>query len=236
MGRKFIVLDTEGVNDGKPNANNLGANALVYDVGLVVADRTGQVFDKFSIVNTDVFYQDSLMESAYYHEKIPQYIEGIGENWEPMSWLQIVNLMRDLVMDYQVRDIWAYNVLYDQSATNYTTAKASNGFRRFFAPYGTRYRDVWDYAGSTICNTQKYVQWCIENGFVSASGNPSTSADTVGKYLRGSLEYQERHTALSDAEDELRILLAAFKRKQKVRQSKGQGWRDASKIAKELAK
>lgn len=236
MGRKFIVLDTEGVNDGKPNANNLGANALVYDVGLVVADRTGQVFDKFSIVNTDVFYQDSLMESAYYHEKIPQYIEGIGENWEPMSWLQIVNLMRDLVMDYQVRDIWAYNVLYDQSATNYTTAKASNGFKRFFAPYGTRYRDVWDYAGSTICNTQKYVQWCIDNGFVSASGNPSTSADTVGKYLRGSLEYQERHTALSDAEDELRILLAAFKRKQKARQSKGQGWRDASKIAKELAK
>lgn len=236
MGRKFIVLDTEGVNDGKPNSNNLGANALVYDVGIVVADRTGQVFDKFSIVNTDVFYQDSLMKSAYYHEKIPQYIEGIGENWEPMSWLQIVNLMRNLVMDYQVKDIWAYNVLYDQSATNYTTAKASNGFKRFFAPYGTRYRDVWDYAGSTICNTQKYVQWCIDNGFVSASGNPSTSADTVGKYLRGSLEYQERHTALSDAEDELRILLAAFKRKQKARQSKGQGWRDASKIAKELAK
>lgn len=236
MSRKFIVLDTEGVNDGKPSANNLGANALVYDVGIVVADRDGQVFDKFSIVNTDVFYKDKLMKTAYYHDKLPQYIEGIGENWEPMSWLQIVNLMRDLVMDYGVKDVWAYNVLYDQSATNYTTTKASNGFKRFFAPYGTRYRDVWDYAGSTICNTQKYVQWCIDNGFVSASGNPSTSADTVGKYLRGSLEYQERHTALSDAEDELRILLAAMKRKQKARQSKGQGWRDASKIAKELAK
>lgn len=234
--RKFIVLDTEGVNDGKPNTNSLGANALVYDVGLVVADRQGNIYDRFSIVNTDVFYQNSLMESAYYHEKIPQYIEGIGENWEPMSWLQIVNLMRDLVMDYQVRDIWAYNVSYDQAATNYTTAKASNGFRRFFAPYGTRYRDVWDYAGSTLCATKKYVEWCIENGFVSASGNPSTNADTVGKYLRGSMEYKEQHTALSDAEDELYILLAAMKRKQKARDSRGQGWRDAAKIAKELAK
>lgn len=234
--RKFIVLDTEGVNDGKPSANNLGANALVYDVGLVVADRQGNIYDRFSIVNTDVFYQNSLMESAYYHKKIPQYIEGIGENWEPMSWLQIVNLMRDLVMDYQVRDIWAYNVSYDRAATNYTTAKASNGFRRFFAPYGTRYRDVWDYAGSTLCATKKYVEWCIENGFVSASGNPSTSANTVGKYLRGSLYYEEQHTALSDAEDELYILLAAMKRKQKTRDSCGQGWRDAAKIAKELAK
>lgn len=234
--RKFIVLDTEGVNDGKPIANRLGANALVYDVGLIVADRQGNIYDRFSIVNTDVFCKNSLMESSYYHKKIPQYIEGIGENWEPMSWLQIVNLMRNLVMDYQVRDIWAYNVLYDQAATNYTTAKASNGFRRFFAPDGTRYRDVWDYAGSTLCATKKYVEWCIENGFVSASGNPSTSADTVGKYLRGSMEYKEQHTALSDAEDELCILLAAMKRKQKARDSRGQGWRDAAKIAKELTK
>lgn len=236
MSKKFIVLDTEGVNDGKPNANNLGANALVYDVGLVVADRAGNVYDRFSLVNTDVFYKDKLMKTAYYHDKLPQYHEGIGELWEPMSWLQIVNLMRDLVMDYGVRDVWAYNVSYDQAATNYTTAKASNGFKRFFAPYGTRYRDVWDYAGSTLCSTKKYVGWCIEHGFISASGNPSTSADTVGKYLRGSLYYEEQHTALSDAEDELRILLAAMKRKQKARQSRGQGWRDAAKIAKELAK
>ena len=34
MSRKFIVLDTEGVNDGKPNANNLGANALCMTLGL----------------------------------------------------------------------------------------------------------------------------------------------------------------------------------------------------------
>lgn len=236
MSKKFIVLDTEGVNDGKPNTNNLGANALVYDIGLVVADREGNVYDRFSIVNTNVFYEDKLMKTAYYHDKLPQYHEGIGELWEPMSWLQIVNLMRDVIMDYGVRDIWAYNVAYDQSATNYTTAKASNGFRRFFAPYGTRYRDIWDYAGSTICNTQKYVQWCIDNGLVSACGNPSTSADTVGKYLRGSMDYHEQHTALSDAEDELRILLAAMKRKQKARRSSGQGWRDASRIAKKLAK
>ena len=236
MSKKFIVIDTEAVNDGKPNANNLGANALVYDIGLVVADRAGNVYDRFSIVNTDVFYNDKLMKTAYYNDKLTQYHEGIGEFWEPMSWLQIVNLMRDLVMDYGVRDIWAYNVNYDQASTNYTTEKASNGFKRFFAPYGTRYRDIWDYAGSTLCATKKYVEWCINNGFVSASGNPSTSADTVGKYLRGSLEYSEKHTALSDAEDELKILIAAIKRKQKARQSRGQGWRDSAAIAKKFAK
>ena len=236
MSRKFIVLDTEGVNDGKSNtANNLGANALVYDVGLVVADRSGNVYDRFSIINTDVFY-GGFMKTAYYRDKLPQYHEGVGESWDPMSWLQIVDLMHDIVTDYQIRDIWGYNVSYDQAATNYTTAKASNGFRRFFAPYGTRYRDVWDYAGSTLCATKKYVGWCIDNGLILPSGNPSTSADTVGKYLRRDLEYQEQHTALSDAEDELRILLAAMKRKQKARDSRGQGWRDAAKIAKKLAR
>ena len=231
-----MVLDTEGVNDGTPNSKNLGANALVYDLGIVVADRDGNVYDKFSLVNTDVFYDIALMNTAYYANKLPEYHAGIGESWEPMSWQGISELFRALIMDYKISDVWAYNVKYDQSAVNYTTSQASGKWRKYFAPYGTRYRDIWDYAGSTICATQKYVRWCIEHGFVSASGNPSTSADTVGKYLRGSTSYQEQHTALSDAEDELQILLAAFKRKQKARQSKGQGWRDASAIAKQLRK
>lgn len=232
MSKKFIVLDTEAITD--PRDKQLGAHALVYDIGLVVADREGNVYDKFSLVNTDVFMKPETMATAFYHDKLIQYHEGMGDLWTPMDWRHIVELMRDVVMRYEVKDVWAYNVQFDQTATNYTTQNISNGWRRYFAPYGTRWRDVWDYAGSTICNTRKYVTWCKEHGFVNKTGNPSTTADTVGKYLRGTLDYEEQHTALSDAEDELAILLAAFKRKQKARHSAGQGWRDAAKIAKSM--
>ena len=198
MSRNFIVLDTEGVNIGKPNPQNLGDNAKFYDFGFCVANRDGEILDKFSFVNTDVFNDYGLMKSAYYADKLPQYHAGIGESWIPAS----------------TREIW-------------------DVFCKTVVSYGVR--DIWDYAGSTICNTSKYVKWCRDHGFVSKSGNPSTTADTVGKYLRGSLEYQECHTALSDAEDETAILLAAMKRHQKARHSMGQGWRDASKLAKATA-
>lgn len=230
----FIVLDTEALTDARDK--NLGAHALVYDLGIVVANRAGEVLDKFSLVNTDVFLKPEKMATAYYHEKLPQYQEGVGDMWEPMDWQHITELFRSVVMDYKVKDVWAYNVNFDQAACNYTTSELSNRWRRYFAPYGTRWRDIWDYAGSTLCNTKKYVKWCIEHDMLNASGNPSTSADTVGKYLRNSLDYVEQHTALSDAEDELAILLAAFKRKQKARHSKGQGWRDAARIAKQMSK
>ena len=228
----FIVLDTEALTDSRDK--NLGAHALVYDIGFIVANRNGDVLDKYSLVNTDVFMKPEKMATAYYHDKLPQYHESIGELWEPMDWQHIVELFRSVVMEYKIKDVWAYNVKFDQAACNFTTSELSNRWRKFFAPYGTKWRDIWDYAGSTICNTRKYVKFCQSNGLVSPSGNPSTSADTVGKYLRGTLDYQEQHTALSDCEDELAILLAAFRRKQKARHSKGQGWRDAAKIAKQM--
>lgn len=232
MSRNFIVLDTEGVTVGKPDKKNLGATALFYDFGFVVANRDGETLDKFSFVNTDVFNDYGVMQSAYYAEKLPQYHAGIGESWIPASTLEIWHTFSKCVVEYGVRDIWAYNANYDNASVNYTISRKSNGFRRYFAPYGCKWRDIWDYAGSTICNTSKYVKWCRDNGLISAVGNPSTSADTVGKYLRGDMEYIEQHTALSDAEDELTILLAAMRRKQKARHTRGQGWRDSAKLAK----
>ena len=78
------------------------------------------------------------------------------------------------------------------------------------------------------------MKWCLENGYTTANGNPSTSADTVGKYLRNDHNYIECHTALSDAMDEAYILREAKKRKQKARHSMGQGWRDSAKLKKAM--
>lgn len=233
MSRNFIVLDTEGVDtvkygDGQPHPET----GLFYDFGFIVANREGDILHEASFVNTDVFFQEGLMNSAYYANKLPQYREGLGTLWTPANTSTIWHTFKEVCGDYNVRDIWAYNVRYDMTICNATIREQSNGFVKYFAPYKSRYRDIWDYAGSTICNTQRYVEWCKANDFVSAKGNPSTSADTVGKYIYDDMDFVEQHTALSDCHVELDILLAAFRRHQKARHSKGQGWRDASAIAK----
>lgn len=232
--RNYMVLDTEGVDTQKHDDVH-PETSLFYDLGAIVVDgNTGEQLKRVSFINTDVFFQEGLMNSAYYAEKLPQYRAGMGSEWVPASTLTIWHEITELCKAYNVKYVWAYNARYDMQIMNHTIEHFSNGFRKFFMPYGIKWRDIWDYAGSTICNTKKYVQWCKANDFISAKGNPSTSADTVGKYILQDLSFAERHTALSDCEIELAILQAAKKRKQKARQSKGQGWRDAAKIAKTL--
>lgn len=235
--RNFIVFDCEGVPSGKKNkTRNPGETALIYDAGFIVANRDGDVLETFSYVNTDFIGKRLLMGSAYYADKLVNYKAGARtrEPWEMADTLTIYNTLLDAISEYGVTDLWAYNCAYDMAALENTIRTASNGFITNPLPDGVQWRDIWSYAGSTLCNTRKYALWCIENNLVTASGNPSTSADTVGKYLRGSMDYVEQHHGLDDATDELHILLAAMRRKQKARLEIGQGWRHAAKIAKEL--
>ena len=235
MSRKFIVLDTEGVPTTKhPDNQAHPETSLFYDLGFIVADRDGKIYEEQSFINSDVFFQDELMNSAYYAKKIPQYYVGMNTEWKIASTKKIWIAFKDAIHKYDVRDIWAYNVRYDMTVCNNTMHTASNGFSSWFKPFKCTYRDIWDYAGSTICNTRKYVKWCKDHGFLSATGHPQTSADVVAKYVYGEMDFNERHTALDDCHCELDILLAGLKRKQKARKSMGQGWRDASKLAKEI--
>lgn len=236
MASNFMVVDTEGTDTvAHKDEQAHPETSLFYDFGCIIVDgKTNEQLERVSFINSDIFFQEQLMTSAYYAEKLPQYRAGMGIEWEVANTLTIWQTITNLVKQHKVKDVWAYNARYDRTITNHTIEIISNGFRRFFMPYGVKWRDIWDYAGSTICKTRKYVKWCIENGFVSSKGNPSTSADIVGKYILQNLEFAEQHTALSDCDIELAILQAAKRRHQKARKTMGQGWRDAAKVAKEM--
>lgn len=234
--KKFIVLDTETAptadspKDGNPHAECMN----VYDLGWIVTDKAGNIYERRSLIISDTFFNDRLMQSAYYADKRPIYLDGIGtREWEVVSLHTAYDLFCDTVKRYGVREVWAYNANFDKKALNRTIQDCSEGWRKWFFPFTVKICDIWDFAGSTICDTNKYVKWCMENDHMSEKGNPSTSAETVYRYLTGT-DFQEAHTALQDCEIELAILRAALKRKQKKPTTCGQGWRKASKRAKAL--
>ena len=66
---KFIVLDTE-------TAGGLEF-PLTYDLGFVVMDRTGHIYEERSLVIYNIYSKKDMMESAYYAEKIPSYEEQL---------------------------------------------------------------------------------------------------------------------------------------------------------------
>lgn len=236
MTRNYIVLDCEGVDTVKREDGSVHAEtSLFYDLGFVVVNGdNGSIIESYSFMNTDVYDDVDLMESAYYAWKRKKYDAGRGTEWTEATTLEIWITFKEVCRRYDVREVWAYNARYDIKCTNNTIRTMSREFARFFLPYGVTWRDVWDYAGSTLCNTRKYVKWALTRDYRTDSGNPRTRAETVFRYLTNDDTFIEEHTALADARIESMILWTCKRRKQRARRSIGQGWRDAAAILAQL--
>lgn len=232
--KNYIVLDTEGVDTVKNDSVN-AKTSLCYDIGFIVFDgKTHDKLAEYSFINTDVFKNIELMASAYYANKLPQYYAGINKEWILANTLEIWQTLANVCKTYNVNKIWAYNSNYDVQALNNTIATYSNGFKTYFIPYGVKVCDIWDYAGSTILNTRKYINYCIKHNYITSNGNPQTSAEIVTRYLNNDNDFIENHTALQDCYIEHNILMKCFKRHAKQPKTKGSGWRIPSKLLKQL--
>ena len=231
-----IVIDTETCDgQGRKLAYPSPRDALIYDLGWLVVDGAGEVVERRNVLISDTFNRTNLMQSAYYADKVPDYVASIrrGEV-ETMDALDAFRLLAQDVERYRVRDAWAYNARFDKTVIDATISHYSNGFSNFATMFPrVRFRDIWDFA-ACITGTRPYVEWCETHGFVSPKGNPVTNAECVYGYLTGNADYVESHTALADCYTELTILNAARRRKKRTRHTMGQGWRDAARVAREM--
>lgn len=213
--KKFIVLDTEATNTGIENARDIAQGAQVYDLGYTVADASGAVYLEHRFIISDTFCNVSLMETAYYADKIPAYHAALAAGDATMVTLrEAMATLRADIREHGVNTIWAYNARFDRTALNSSVTTASNGWNTWALPYGVKWCDILQFARTTICNTKKYKAFCEANGYLTKTGRPRHTADMVGKYLKDT-DYTEQHTALQDARDELDILLACMRRKKK---------------------
>lgn len=234
----YIVLDTETADKYKRKTNKPEPwNSLVYDLGYCVVDsKTFEVLAERSYVVSETFNDSAIMQSSYYADKLPQYRAGIrydgtGE-WAMADFKEIWHQFKLDCKTHSVRKVWAYNCEFDRKALDSTIRTYSNGFAGYFVPYSIEWGDIWDYC-SNITATRAYLDYCTTHGLFTATGNPSTTAESVYGFLTDTPDYIERHTALEDAKIETAILTAARKRHKKTRHnSRGQGWRDAAALNK----
>lgn len=231
----YVVLDTETAPIVKRDYVS-PSDSAVYDFGFMVCDKDGNVLESHSYVIAETFNNSSLMNSAYYVNKLPQYRAGVGFNsdseWQMVDCLTAYREFRNACKKHNVKTVWAYNVNFDVQALNATVSRLSNGFVNFFMPYGVRVRDIWDYA-TCITTSKGFLKFCHRNGYVSPKGNPKTSAEIVYRYLKSDIDFTERHTALSDCEIENDILTKCKKMHKKTRHTRGRGWVEAAKAYRE---
>ena len=211
MGKDYyLVLDVETANSTD--------DPLVYDLGFAVCDRKGNIYEAESYVVSDIFYKETeLMQSAYYHEKLPKYYEGIKEKaFKVINFYMAKKRIADLIEKYNIKAVCAYNASFDTKALNTTQRYLTNSKYRYFLPYGTEVYCIWHMACQVICTQKRYIKFCLDNGFVSESGNIKTSAETVFAYMTKNEKYEECHTGLQDVLIETQIMAKCFAQHKKM--------------------
>lgn len=219
----YLVVDIETAN--------FVDDALAYDVGLAIADRQGQVYEKHSFVCSEIFNDKTLMTSAYYAKKIPEYEKDLNEGTRTIATLyEIRKTVFDLYDKYHYKAVLAYNAYFDNSGLNRTQRYLTKSKYRWFFPYGVPIHCIWHMACQVICSQKKYYNFCVANGYVSGKGNISTSAETVYRFLTSDPNFKEEHKGLEDVLIETAIFAKCVAKKKKMNRKINRGcWRLAQR-------
>lgn len=210
MNKKFfVVLDTETANSVE--------QPLPYDIGWVIADKQGNIYEKHSYVVYEIYCeQRELMKSAYYAEKLPRYEEELksGERKLAGIWTIRRQLLKDM-KKYGTKEVWAYNMGFDKRALNNDIRYITKSWMRWFFPYNTEFKCIWNVACQLLLARKSYIKFAEENDFISAKGNILTNAECCYRYITKEIDFVESHTGLEDTLIETAILTYCFKQHKK---------------------
>lgn len=214
-----IVLDTETC----PIDNTLEGvdpnNMFTYDIGWTIADKRGNVYKTRSFINRDIFIKEKeLMSSSYYANKIPMYWEDIKQGSRVVaSWYEIIKTLKEDMAEYEINEVYAYNMRFDYYTTATTQRWLTKSKYRYVFPYGTEICDIMKMAYDVIGKMPTYKKFCEDNNLFTKTGRLSMKAEDVYRFIKNDTEFIESHTALEDALIETEILAYCYKQKKKMR-------------------
>ena len=227
--KKFLVVDTETCNTIE--------QPLPYDIGWVICDRYGQIYEERSFVVAETFCDmKDVMKNAYFAEKIPQYWEDIKNGTRTLAtmWTIRKTMLEDMKF-YNVKSVGAYNMGFDKRALNNLMRYVSKSWCRWWFPFGTEFFCIWAMACSVLLDRVDYIKFALQNGLVSEADNIQTSAECAFRYLTRSADFVESHTGLEDVKSEVKIMAECYKQHRKMeREINPSCWRIVQRKRKEF--
>lgn len=213
-----IMIDTETANTHDIEGSLDMSDVLPYDIGFAVIDSHGRVYEKFSFVNSDIFYHEAeLMKSAYYAKKIPQYLNDIlNGDREVANTYEIRKALVDKINEYDCKFICAHNARFDCRALNNIQRWTTKSKYRYFIPYGIEWWDTLKMARSVLGTMPTYRRFCEENGYITKNGQLRFTAEIIYRYISKNNDFVESHTGLEDVEIEAQILAYCVRQHKKM--------------------
>lgn len=223
MSRKrelYTITDTETANTLSMNGRLDMRDVQTYDIAMAIIDRDGNVYDSLRLIIDEVFNDKSLMSSAYYAKKIPEYIKQIEEGTATVvSIYTAKRMIREFLEKYNVKKIMAHNAWFDQNALKSTVRYQTKSKVRYFLPYNLEWWDTMKMANDVICTKKSYVKFCEENGYMTkhAIPRPRKTAEILYRYISKNNDFVEQHRGYDDIMIEKEIFVYCLKQHKKMR-------------------
>lgn len=195
---KIMIIDTETTNDIDC--------PIVYDVGYQIFDLAHGILCERSFINADVFHDAELMESAYFADKIPQYLAEIAAGKRILkTWAAIKRQIAQDCKNYDVEIACAHNAAFDNRALNTTQRYETTSKYRYFLPFGLEWWDTLKMSREVLKNNDSFGEFCYENDYLTKRGCRRYTAEIIYRWLTGNTDFEESHTGLEDVKIEKEI-------------------------------
>lgn len=193
----IVVFDTETTSLEKP---------FCYNIGYIICTDSGKVLCERSFVIEQIWYNLPLFSTAYYAEKRKLYVSDMRARKTRLEKFGYVcrQMIRDF-HNYEVERAFAYNSPFDEKVFNFNCDwyKCNNPFDNIPIV------DIRGFVHRFLVNPF-YKDFCDKYGYYTESGNYSTTAETVYRYISNNTDFIEEHTALSDSKIEKDILFSCL--------------------------
>ena len=218
--RTYLIMgDTETCNTRMENGKLDMRDVLVYDFGFAVCDKQGRIYEKYSFIIKEIFFDmKDLMKTSYYADKLPQYYEEIRNGQRKVvSLYEARKILADVMKTYNTNIFVAHNARFDDNALKVTERYTTKSKYRYFLPFGTEVWDTMKMASDTICKQKTYKKFCEENGYLTKKGQVRKTAEILYRYITKNNDFTESHTGLEDVMIEKEILAHCFRQHKAMR-------------------
>jgi hypothetical protein len=190
----ICVFDTETTSLNRPFCYNVGYVIVRADDWTTLESR--------SFVVEQIWHNMPLFSTAYYANKRPIYVAEMRARKTIMEKFGYIcqQMARDFKA-YEIKMAFAYNSNFDEKVFEYNCDwfKCINPFDDIVI------KDIRGFVHKFLI-TKGFKEFCDEHQYYTDSGNYSTTAETLYRYITLNEEFEEAHTALKDAEIESDIL------------------------------
>lgn len=209
MAKNVMILDVEGMSGHKP-----------YNIGYIIGDNKGNILLERSWALPQCIWENlknCFCAEEMTHKNVEEILADFGSGdkrkYNYISNEDFFAQFEQDIINFNVHQIWAYNVTFDRCAIRnlYENRPMLHNI-----PWEVEWNDIWSAVTYSRCMCQKYINFCIENNFLTEKGNIKTSAEVVYAYYTKNPTFCEEHTGLADCHIEYKLYLWAKSSKKKM--------------------